>query len=170
MIRIVHRKRHNITSHLMVWSKDALRIWLLSLEKHRQVTPLLWACSNLRRHKPLWIFHTFSSNTHIDTHTHPHKRFRDRISNRDITKPFQTGLWYWAKIEIYLTRKWFVASVDQYPKDNKPTPFIRLKDGSTFIFPFWAPVASRSVSWLKHIHNTALSIIMKLSLAWYFRS
>lgn len=40
----------------------------------------------------------------------------------------------------------------------------------TFILPFWAPVASRSVSWLKHMHSTASSIIMKLSWAWYFSS
>lgn len=48
-----------LAPHLMVWLKDALRIWLLSLEKLRQVTPLLWACSNLRRHKPLCIVHTW---------------------------------------------------------------------------------------------------------------
>lgn len=40
----------------------------------------------------------------------------------------------------------------------------------TLIFPSWAPVANISVSLLKHIHNTASSIIMKLSWAWYFRS
>lgn len=50
--------RAHAQPHLMVWLKDALRIWLLSLEKLRQVTPLLWACSNLRRHKPLCIVHT----------------------------------------------------------------------------------------------------------------
>lgn len=44
--------------HLMVWSKEALRSWLLSLQKVTHVTPLLWARSNLRRHWPLWIFHT----------------------------------------------------------------------------------------------------------------
>lgn len=40
----------------------------------------------------------------------------------------------------------------------------------TLIFPSCAPVASISVSLLKHMHSTASSIIMKLSCAWYFRS
>lgn len=40
----------------------------------------------------------------------------------------------------------------------------------TFILPSCAPVASISVSLLKHMHSTASSIIMKLSCAWYFRS
>lgn len=47
------------SSYLIVWSKEALRIWLLSLEKLRQVTPLLCALSNLLKHCPLWIFQTF---------------------------------------------------------------------------------------------------------------
>lgn len=46
--------------YLMVWSKEALRSWLLSLQKLRHVTPLLWARSNLLRHWPLWIFQTYS--------------------------------------------------------------------------------------------------------------
>lgn len=44
--------------YLMVWSKEALSSWLLSLQKLRQVTPLLWARSKRRKHWPLWIFHT----------------------------------------------------------------------------------------------------------------
>ena len=64
-VRCVRCVHEIVTSHLMVWLKEALRTWLLSLEKLRQVTPLLWACSNLRRHKPLWIFHTFGNNAHI---------------------------------------------------------------------------------------------------------
>lgn len=48
----------SVSSHLMVWSKEALRSWLLSLQKVTHVTPLLWARSNRRRHCPLWIFHT----------------------------------------------------------------------------------------------------------------
>ena len=36
--------------YLMVMSKDALSSWLLSLAKLTQVTPLVWAFSNLRRH------------------------------------------------------------------------------------------------------------------------
>ena len=43
----------------MVWSKEALSSWLLSLEKPTLVTPLLWARSNLRRHWPVRIFHTW---------------------------------------------------------------------------------------------------------------
>lgn len=42
---LMYRKRGGwvggLTAHLMVWLKDALRMWLLSLEKLRQVTPLL---------------------------------------------------------------------------------------------------------------------------------
>lgn len=50
--------------NLMVWSKEALSSWPLSLQKLRQVTPLLWARSNLRRHCPLWILHTWGHKSH----------------------------------------------------------------------------------------------------------
>lgn len=39
-----------IRVYLIVWSKEALRSWLLSLQKLAHVTPLLWARSNLLRH------------------------------------------------------------------------------------------------------------------------
>lgn len=56
--------RRNIKeSHLRVWSNEVLRIRLSSFEKLRQVTPLLWARSNLRTHSPLWTFHTFATDT-----------------------------------------------------------------------------------------------------------
>lgn len=45
--------------HLIVVSKDADSIWLLSLLNCRQVTPLACAFSNLLRHWPLWTRQTF---------------------------------------------------------------------------------------------------------------
>jgi len=50
---------HLVDTHRTVWSKDALRSWLLSREKYTEVTPLVWARSNRRRHCPVWIFHTY---------------------------------------------------------------------------------------------------------------
>lgn len=139
----VCKECHSVTSHLMVWLKELLRIWLLSLEKLRQVTPLLWACSNLRRHKPLWIFHTFHNNTHTDAYFNGGKM-----------------MMCYLKDELIATLNFIYSSVKSW---------VILSD-RTFILPFWAPVASRSASLLKHMHSTASSIIMKLSWAWYFKS
>lgn len=60
--RIFHPCIWSIRGHLMVWSKEVLRSWLLSLQKLTHVTPLLCARSNLRRHWPLWIFHTWTQS------------------------------------------------------------------------------------------------------------
>ena len=56
------------TTDRIVWSKEALRIWLLSLENVMDVTPLLCALSNLRRHWPVWIFHTYTRRTQVYSH------------------------------------------------------------------------------------------------------
>lgn len=98
-----HRRHVSVSSHLMVWLKEALRIWLLSLEKLRQVTPLLWACSNLRRHKPLWIFHTFRNN---NTHT---RTFWERRCNETTT------------CITLLTFQYFDVFASSFPYSDKKT-------------------------------------------------
>lgn len=156
---------HSQFIYLIVWSNEALRIWLLSLEKLRQVTPLLCARSNLLRHWPLWIFHTWigksRGNIEVVILLQDPRSLNARASMYQFLIPDQLHLLL-MELQHYCNCKGtFLVTT------RTNTSY---KEICTLIFPSCAPVASISVSLLKHMHSTASSIIIKLSCAWYFRS
>lgn len=59
--RLFEIQTYNSMLNLMIWSKEPLNSWLLSLLKQTQVTALLWACSNLFRHVPFRILQTWNN-------------------------------------------------------------------------------------------------------------
>lgn len=154
---------HSQFIYLIVWSNEALRIWLLSLEKLRQVTPLLCARSNLLRHWPLWIFHTWRGksrgNIEVVILLQDPRSLNARASMYQFVIPDQLHLLL-MELQHYCNGTFLVTT-------RTNTSY---KEICTLIFPSCAPVASISVSLLKHMHSTASSIIIKLSCAWYFRS
>lgn len=112
---------NGFTSHLIVWLKEALRMWLLSLEKLTQVTPLLWACSNLRRHEPLCTRQTYGrpQRRHIvwGEEDHRPKKTSQLIAQHHLS----VHLHVWVIRHHLMRTQWALADVDKCAEKYQPT-------------------------------------------------